>query len=224
LGGGKRLVPAFYGGRRAGERARIGFGLHSLLSGPHCSTSMNWDQNPRKIPKLPSSEASQPDATRRDIMRMSLPSLWGRGYEDPFALMRREFDRLLADFGSRMPTAWPGWNGGVTLPLVDMADTKEAIELSVELPGVAEGDVSVTVEGGNVVIAGEKKAEKEMKEKDWQMMERSYGAFRRIVPLPFSPDPKKIEAGFDKGVLKVKIGKPAELLAKTVEIPIKKVA
>ena len=74
----------------------------------------------------------------------------------------------------------------------------------------------------SLVIAGEKRAEKETKEKDWQMVERSYGAFRRIVPLPFSPDRKKIDATFDKGVLKVKIGKPAELLAKTVEIPIKK--
>ncbi len=157
-------------------------------------------------------------------MRTSLPSLWGRNNEEPFAALRREFDQFLADFGQRWPTFGLGSTAQSALAAVNVADTKEAIEVSVELPGVTEKDVSVTVEGDSLVIAGEKRSETESKEKDWQVVECSYGAFRRVVPLPFAPDAGKVEANFDKGVLTVKVAKPAEIVTKTVEIPIKNAA
>jgi HSP20 family protein len=153
------------------------------------------------------------------IMGNYLPSLWGRSY-DPFAVLRRDFDRFLTGFDHAMPT-WMQSNGGSSYPAVDMADTMEAIEVSAELPGISEKEVRLTVEGDTLVIAGEKKAEKEATEKDWQVVERSYGTFRRVLSLPFTPDVKKIDATFEKGVLKVKIAKPAELLMKAIDVPVR---
>jgi HSP20 family protein len=153
---------------------------------------------------------------------MRLPAMTPRARElDPFEPFRRRFEDMFADFGRWPTTDWavPSQTG---LAALDVSETKEAIEITTELPGVAENEVNVAVEGNAVVISGEKKSEKESQDKAWRVVERSYGAFRRVVPLTFAPDAQKITATFDKGVLRVKVGKPAELVAKTVTIPIGK--
>ncbi len=154
-------------------------------------------------------------------MRMPVPFFGGRDL-DPFEGFRRSFDDLLSDFGRRMPVSWSpaaDFNG---LAALDIAETKDAVEITTELPGVDEGDVKVAVDGQSVVISGEKRSESERKDKSWQVVERSYGAFRRVVPLTFMPDAAKIQATFDKGVLRVTVGKPPEMVASKVEIPIGK--
>jgi Hsp20/alpha crystallin family len=60
------------------------------------------------------------------------------------------------------------------------------------------------------------------KEKNWHVVERSYGSFGRAIPLPFDPDPAKVEAKFDKGVLHIHLPKPAEVAQKQQKIEIKK--
>lgn len=157
-------------------------------------------------------------------MRVPLPSLMTsfRGRDlDPFEGFRRGFDDLLRDFGRQWPMTWPGGEA-MNLPALDIAETKDAVEISAELPGVTENEVNVTLEGQSVVISGEKKSEKETKEKSWQVVERSYGSFRRVVPLDFAPDAAKMTATFDNGVLHVKIGKPEEQQVKKLTVPISK--
>lgn len=152
-------------------------------------------------------------------MRLPVPMFGGRDF-DVFEGFRRDFDDLLNDFGRRLPTSLrplAGFNG---LAALDIAETKDAVEISTELPGVDEADVKVSVEGQSVVISGEKKSESEKKDKEWHVVERSYGSFRRVVPLTFKPDADKIKAAFDKGILHVTVAKPAEMIAKKVEIPI----
>ncbi len=154
---------------------------------------------------------------------MRLPAITLRGREmDPFEGFRRDFDDLWRDFGRQLPATWGGREEAAALAALDVAETKEAVEISTELPGVAESEVNVSVEGHNVVISGEKKSETEKKDKSWHVIERSYGSFRRVVPLTFAPDAGKIKATFDKGVLHVSVAKPAELVAKKVSIPIGK--
>lgn len=154
-------------------------------------------------------------------MRLPVPTLRGREI-DPFDGFRRDIDDLLMDFGRQLPLTWSAKGEASGLAALDIAETKDSVEITTELPGVAESDVNVSVEGHAVVISGEKKSETEKKDKAWHVVERSYGAFRRVVPLTFVPDAGKINATFDKGVLKVMIGKPAELVAKKVAIPIHK--
>lgn len=156
-------------------------------------------------------------------MRFELPALFGRGRDlaDPFASFRREMDDLMKDFGKRLPSNWTG-PAAFTAPAVDIAETKDALEVSAELPGIDEKDLSVTLDGQTLVIAGEKKAEQEQSEKDWHVVERSYGSFRRVVPLPFEAEPDKVTASFKDGVLKLTVPKPAERVEARKAIPINK--
>lgn len=95
-----------------------------------------------------------------------------------------------------------------TMPALDVAETDTAIEVSVEIPGVAKEDLDVTVQGDVLVIKGEKSSDTEEKEKDYHLVERRYGSFRRHVPLGFVPDEGAVSAGYDQGVLKLTIAKP----------------
>jgi HSP20 family protein len=114
----------------------------------------------------------------------------------------------------------PSLNVGAGMPVIGVAETKDAIEVNAELPGVDEKDIKVSMDGNRLVISGEKKGETKKDEKDWHVEERSYGSFYRSLSLPFKPEDGAIEAHFDKGVLHLNIKKPAEDAkgAKTIEI------
>ena len=100
---------------------------------------------------------------------------------------------------------------GAGMPVIDVAETNDAIEVNAELPGVDEKDIKVSLEGNRLAISGEKKGETKKDEKDWHVEERRYGSFYRLLPLPFKPEDGAIEAHFDKGVLHLNIKKPAEV-------------
>jgi HSP20 family protein len=109
-------------------------------------------------------------------------------------------------------------------PNIDVAESKDAIVMTAELPGVDEKDVDVILADGMLTVRGEKKTERDEQDKDknWHVVERSYGSFNRTIPLPFDPDPAKVEAKFDKGVLRIHLPKPAEVAKKQQKIEIKK--
>jgi len=96
--------------------------------------------------------------------------------------------------------------------------------VTAELPGVEEKDLDVTLANGMVTVRGEKRTEhdEQNKDKNWHVVERSYGSFSRTVPLPFDPDPAKVEAKFDNGVLRIHLPKPPEVAQKQQKIEIKK--
>jgi HSP20 family protein len=150
---------------------------------------------------------------------MKLPSLWSRNHDlmyDPFRSLRREMEEMFRVFDRNLPSL----NVGAGVPTIDVAETKDAIEVSAELPGVDEKDIKVSLDGNRLVISGEKKEETKKDEKDWHVEERSYGSFYRSMSLPFKPEDGAVEAHFDKGVLHLNIKKPAEVAksAKTIEI------
>ena len=93
--------------------------------------------------------------------------------------------------------------------------------MTAELPGVDEKDIEVTLNDDLLTIKAEKKAEKESKDKTFHLVERSYGAIQRTIPVPFAADPNKVEARFDKGVLKVTLPKPPGAAKKARSIKVK---
>jgi HSP20 family protein len=97
-----------------------------------------------------------------------------------------------------------------------VAETKDAIDVTAELPGVDEQDIEVTFATGVLTIRGEKKTERNEKDsrKNGRLVERSYGVFNRSIALPFEPVSDKIEAKFDNGVLRVHLPKPPEVAGK----------
>jgi HSP20 family protein len=148
-----------------------------------------------------------------------LPSLFSREDTGIFSDLQREIDRAFSNFTKGFPMLGQAW-GGMLRPSMDVKDAGKTMEVSVELPGLAEADVEVSVTDRTLKISGEKKTEEERKEADYHMMERSYGKFSRSITLPFAPDPKKVSAKFEKGVLTVSVTKPKEAVAETKKIPV----
>ena len=148
-----------------------------------------------------------------------LPSLRSRQQAsvDPFTALRRELDSFFADYNRGLPNLT---EVGAQIPALNIAETNDAIEISTELPGVDEKDINVSLDGNRLVISGEKKQESDRNEKEWHVVERSYGAFHRAIALPFEPSDASVTANFDKGVLHLKVKKPVEVekAKKTIEI------
>lgn len=96
------------------------------------------------------------------------------------------------------------------LASVDLGETDDALELTADLPGMAERDIDVTLQDGALVISGERRHEAEEKRKNYYRAERAYGAFNRAIPLPCEVDEDRIEAHFKKGVLTVHMPKSTD--------------
>jgi HSP20 family protein len=114
--------------------------------------------------------------------------------------------------------SFPAFRSTDVMPRVDVSETDQAIEVTAELPGLEEKDVEIDFTDDVLTIKGEKKSEKEQKEKNRYISERTYGCFLRSIQLPSGIDPAKIEASIDKGVLTVKVPKPAPTITKKIEI------
>lgn len=128
-----------------------------------------------------------------------------RREEHPLAALRRDMDGLLERFfgGFEMPK-WPDFPFS---PKIDVTETDSTVKVTAELPGIDEKQLDVSLAGDTVTIRGEKKEEKETKEKQFYRMERSYGSFQRTIALPAEIDPDKAKAAFKKGVLTLDLPK-----------------
>ncbi len=143
----------------------------------------------------------------------------------PFATLQQEIDQLFDDFGRNFFDFGRGLSGlpslgatEIAAPRMNVAETDRAVEITAELPGLEEKDVQINFADDILTIRGERKAEKEEKDKNYRLFERSYGAFARSLALPPGTDPHKIKASIDKGVLKVTVEKPEPKVAKKIEV------
>ena len=154
--------------------------------------------------------------------RTSLPSLFrrtGASLGDHMTDLQRQIDRLFDDFAGRWATTHLPTGG--YWPALEMVETGDGIDITAELPGVDPKDIDVSAAGAILTIRGEKKSEKQVKEKDYFCAERSYGAFSRTLQLPFEIDTSKVEAGFEKGVLKLHVTRPMGARKEARKIAIK---
>jgi HSP20 family protein len=129
--------------------------------------------------------------------------------------LRREVDRLFDDmFGVTAMQAQNAWT-----PAVDIRESDSELSIVAELPGLKPDQVEVTCDNGVLSIRGEKsESRKEGEEGRWHLVERSYGSFSRSFQLPQGIDESKIEAGFDNGLLTVRIPKAALPQPKRINI------
>ena len=138
----------------------------------------------------------------------------------PFEALRAEIDRLFDGFTS---SSWrssldrslfgrvaPSLNGWSLAPAVDVVEKDAAFEVTAEIPGIDAKNLEVKLSNGALTIRGEKQEEKEDKQKEYHVSERRYGSFQRSFQLPEGVDADKVEATFEKGILKVKLPKSAE--------------
>ena len=131
--------------------------------------------------------------------------------------LRREMDRLWDDyFGSGRRALKP--LEAEFAPAVDVKETAAQIVVKAEVPGIDAKDINISVTGDVLTIKGEKKSEREEKEENYHLVERSYGSFSRSLVLPAAVDLDKIEAKYDKGVLTVTCPKKEEVKPKAIQI------
>lgn len=159
-------------------------------------------------------------------MKSLLPSLWDdrKKAPEPFGALHREVDRLFDEFSRGFFPTFANGRGpslAALTPSIDVSETDKAIEVTAELPGVDEKDVEVTLTDDILTIRGEKKTETEDKKKDYHLVERSYGMFRRSMAVPAGIDPDAIKAEFSKGVLKVTLPKTPEAAKNARKIEVK---
>ena len=138
----------------------------------------------------------------------------------PFGLtsFRREMDDLWNRFFGETPSLRRF--AGEWAPSVDISETKDNFVVKAELPGLEAKDVNVSISGNVLTIKGEKKKEEEEKDEHHHFIERYYGSFQRSFQIPANVKAEKIEAAFDKGVLKVTLPKTEEAKKKEIEIKV----
>ena len=129
------------------------------------------------------------------------------GLANPLSTFRQEMDKLVENFFGGFDFHPFGRRSVTFMPQVDVADTDKEIKVSVELPGLDDKDVEVSLTKETLTIKGEKKEEKEEKEKNWTHREVRYGSFSRGLTLPCAVDVNKIDAECKKGVLKITLAK-----------------
>src|SRR5277367_3416389 len=103
-------------------------------------------------------------------------------------------------------------------PPVDIYEDEHNIILKIEVPGIDEKDIDVSIQNNTLTVRGERKIEKDEKEENFHRVERQYGSFTRSFTLPSSVDPGQVSAHCDKGVLKISLAKKAE--AKPTQIKV----
>lgn len=134
----------------------------------------------------------------------------------------------MEQFQSRLASLW-NWeplrvNGEQSLavsqwnPAVDIIEDEHEFLVKTELPEMKREDVKVTVENGVLTISGERKMEKEEKNKKYHRVERAYGSFVRSFSLPAAANGDKVTADFKDGLLKVHVPKDAKAAPKAIEI------
>ncbi len=145
--------------------------------------------------------------------------------EDALLDLQNQMNRLFDEFFSRPFGLSPFFSGstlwGDFAPRVDVSETDKEIVVSAELPGIEPEDINITLEHNMLTLSGEKRAEKEEKDKRYYRLERSYGSFQRSIPLPEGIDEDKIDASFKHGVLTITLPKTAEAQQKRKQIEVK---
>ena len=151
-----------------------------------------------------------------------LPTSWAKNKHDdegPLVALRKQVDDLFDDFGNGFFS-----ERNALSVRSNVSETDKEICITAELPGLTDKDVDVSVVGNQITIKGEKKSEVDEKGEDegreFHRVERTSGAFRRMMTLPFEIDPDKVEADVKDGVLTVTIPKPPEMVEKTKKIKV----
>src|SRR6185295_11688172 len=107
-------------------------------------------------------------------------------------------------------------------PPVDVYEDEHHIALKIEVPGIDEEDINVSIENNTLTVRGERRFEKDEKEENFHRVERMYGSFTRSFTLPNTVDLEQVIANYEKGVLKIRLAKKAEAKPKLIKVNVEK--
>ena len=132
-----------------------------------------------------------------------------------FAALRQEMEDLLTRMWGDHEGSW--WSGDFS-PSLDLAETDNAFEIRVDVPGMESKDIDVEVNGNIVTIRGDRKEEKEEKGKNFRRVERRHGTFSRSLTLPSNVNEDEVAAAYTNGVLTVTLPKREDSTPKKVSV------
>lgn len=135
---------------------------------------------------------------------------FGGGSRDPFFTLHREMNRLFDDALRGSSSGESGQGGRLLSPQLDVHEDEGEYCITVDMPGVAESDLDLSLDGDLLTVRGEKKHQSERDERGYHVMERSSGVFQRSLRLPFEPDPERVHAECRDGVLTVHVPKEGQ--------------
>jgi HSP20 family protein len=153
-----------------------------------------------------------------------IPFRWVREQESdraPLSSLQTEVNRLMDTFFTDWDLTPAETRAGAFQPQVDIVEREKDFLLHIDLPGVDENDVELSMHRNILTIKGERKFEKTESDKNYMRTERSYGSFVRSIPFAVKLDENKIEAHYKKGVLTVTLPKAPEALKESKKIQIK---
>ena len=131
-------------------------------------------------------------------------------FPTPYALMRRltnEMDRIFEDFEIRRPFALikPEVRAAEWTPAIEVLEKEGKLIVRAELPGLKKEDVKIEMTEDYLILQGERREEREEKEKGFIRTERLYGTFFRQLPLPEFAKPDLAKAVFKDGILEIEV-------------------
>lgn len=142
----------------------------------------------------------------------------------PAMQLHQELDRWMDETLSRfgLPSLGSGFTEMPTLlrPSIDISEGDAAYRISIEVPGVDEKDIKLTLDEGRLIIEGEKRREQVEEEDRYRRVERSYGSFCRVLDLPEDAKAEEIQASFAKGGLTITVPRDDSRPSRRRQIPI----
>jgi len=145
------------------------------------------------------------------------------------AITRWDPFREVAALQNRVNSLFRDFNDGESsltttnfIPAVDIYEDEKKIVLKVEVPGIPEKDLDVSVENNTLTVKGERKFEKEEKEENFHRIERRYGSFFRAFTLPATVETENIDAKYEDGLLKLELKKKPEAQPKQIKVKVNK--
>lgn len=162
----------------------------------------------RKTPEEKRAESSA--STALATTAGNVPGAWPESSRlltaEPLHMMQELWRDPFAGFGQL--DRWFGdFSPSVFQPRIDIVDDGDALRITAELPGIDRQDVEILVEDEALVLRGEKKLESKSAEKGCYRLERAFGSFQRVIPLPDGVDVDRAGARFENAVLTVRIPK-----------------
>lgn len=153
---------------------------------------------------------------RRSDDYPSTPTVW-TDFDSPWRDMERLFERAF----NFSPLSTLGSVDYRFSPALDVHETEKDFQINLEVPGMTEKDIDISMSRDTLTITGEKKEEKEENSKGIYRMERRYGSFSRSIPLPENcVDTDKAEASYKNGVLSIRLPKAAGYKESVKKIPV----
>lgn len=146
-------------------------------------------------------------------------SIWSPFYD--LENIQNEMNKLFNFSLSKLPERKNNLGEAFGLPELDVIDSKDNIIVKADIPGLNKEDLDVNIEENTLIIKGEKKQEREVKENDCIRSERFYGRFNRAISLPVEVDASKVNASYKNGVLELTLPKKEGAKLKSIRVDVK---